>query len=201
MKNLLTVTMLSLGMPMILMGDEVRRTQHGNNNAYCQDNETSWFDWTLVAKHADVHRFVTLLNARRLLRDVGHERQRVSLNQLLRGANKAWHGVKLNQPDWRACSHSMAFTAEIRQEQLRIHLILNAYWEPLDFELPPVDKGGENPWRRWIDTALDSPQDIVPWQTAPSVPGHTYRAEARSVVVLFAGVGNTDIRPSGAAGT
>ena len=65
---------------MILMGDEVRRTQRGNNNAYCQDNETSWFDWTLLEKHADVHRFVTLLNARRLLRDVEHERQRVSLN-------------------------------------------------------------------------------------------------------------------------
>jgi pullulanase/glycogen debranching enzyme len=76
-KNLLTVTMLSLGMPMILMGDEVRRTQHGNNNAYCQDNETSWFDWTLVAQHADIHRFVTLLNARRLLRDMEHERQAV----------------------------------------------------------------------------------------------------------------------------
>src|SRR6202008_4137071 len=68
-KNFLTCTLLSLGMPMIGMGDEVRRTQQGNNNAYCQDNETSWFDWTLVAKHADVHRFVTLLSARRLLRD------------------------------------------------------------------------------------------------------------------------------------
>ena len=76
MKNFLTVTLLSLGMPMILMGDEVRRTQSGNNNAYCQDNEISWFDWTLVEKHADVHRFVTLLNARRRLRDVEHERQR-----------------------------------------------------------------------------------------------------------------------------
>ena len=59
MKNFLTVTLLSLGVPMILMGDEVRRTQRGNNNAYCQDNETSWFDWTLLEKHADVHRFVS----------------------------------------------------------------------------------------------------------------------------------------------
>ena len=67
-KNFLTVTLLSLGVPMILMGDEVRRTQGGNNNAYCQDNETSWFDWTLLEKHADVHRFVKLLTARRLLR-------------------------------------------------------------------------------------------------------------------------------------
>ena len=96
---------------MILMGDEVRRTQHGNNNAYCQDNEISWFDWTLVAKHADVHRFVTLLNARRLLRDVEHERQRVSLTQLIRRANKAWHGVKVGQPDWSPQSRSIAFSA------------------------------------------------------------------------------------------
>ena len=93
-KNFLTVTLLSLGMPMILMGDEARRTQSGNNNAYCQDNEISWFDWTLVEKHADVHRFVTLLNARRLLRDVEHERRRVTLNQLIRQASKTWHGVK-----------------------------------------------------------------------------------------------------------
>ena len=69
MKNFLTVTMLSLGIPMFLMGDEVRRTQLGNNNAYCQDSEPNWFDWSLLEKHADVHRFVKLLIARRLLRD------------------------------------------------------------------------------------------------------------------------------------
>src|SRR6185295_14625036 len=59
-KNFFAVTMLSLGMPMILMGDEVRRTQHGNNNAYCHDDENAWFDWTLLNRHADVHRFVKL---------------------------------------------------------------------------------------------------------------------------------------------
>ena len=99
-KNFLTLTMLSLGMPMILMGDEMRRTQSGNNNAYCQDNEISWLDWTLLSKHADVHRFVRLLIARRLLRGIEHERRRISLNQFLRDAKHAWHGVKLNQPDW-----------------------------------------------------------------------------------------------------
>jgi hypothetical protein len=67
-KNFLTVTVLALRVPMILMGDEARRTQVGNNNAYCQDNEISWFDWTLIEQHPDVHRFVTQLNARRLLR-------------------------------------------------------------------------------------------------------------------------------------
>jgi glycogen operon protein len=189
-KNFLTATLLSLGLPMILMGDEVRRTQQGNNNAYCQDNETSWFDWTLVAKHADVHRFVTLLSARRLLRDEEPERQRLSLNQVLQMVSKAWHGVKLGQPDWGDSSHSLAITAEIPSEKLLYHLILNAYWEPLDFELPRAGDGSEDSWRRWIDTALESPHDIVEWQTetAPPVPGRTYRAGPRSVVVLFARV-------------
>lgn len=184
-KNFLTVTLLSLGVPMILMGDEVRRTQRGNNNAYCQDNETSWFDWGLLARHADVHRFVRLLTARRLLRGTEHEGQRVSLNRLVREASKAWHGVRLGQPDWGDRSHSLAFTAEIRQERLVLHMILNAFWEPLEFELPATGEGGTIPWRRWIDTARESPEDIHPWQEAPEVSGSTYRAEGRSVVVLF----------------
>ena len=166
-KNFLTVTLLSLGIPMILMGDEARRTQSGNNNAYCQDNEISWFDWRLVEKHADVHRFVTLLNARRLLRDAEHERRRMTLNQLIRQANKTWHGVKVGQPDWGDHSHSLAFEAELRREGLRIYLILNAHSEPLDFELPPAGEGGTSSWRRWIDTALESPQDIVPGRWRP----------------------------------
>src|SRR5262249_40082878 len=127
-KNYLTVTLMSLGVPMILMGDEVRHTQGGNNNAYCQDNETSWFDWTRVTKHADVHRFVELLIARRLLRDVEHEFERMSLSTLLQQANKAWHGVRLYQPDWGDNSHSVALEAEIRRERVHFHIILNTYW-------------------------------------------------------------------------
>jgi glycogen operon protein len=183
-KNFLTVTMLSLGVPMIVMGDEVRRTQGGNNNAYCHDDESVWFDWSLLEKHADVHRFVKQLLARRLLRDVTHEQRRTSLTELIDGANKAWHGVKLHQPDWGSGSHSIAFGAELRGEGLQFHLILNGYWEPLEFELPPA--GGQ--WRRWIDTSLPSPQDIVEWKTAPPVPGNTYRAGPRSVVMLSTGV-------------
>jgi isoamylase len=184
-KNFLTVTMLSVGMPMLLMGDEVRRTQLGNNNAYSQDNETSWFDWTLLTKHADLHRFVTLLNARRVLRDPKPERQRVSLNQLLRGVNLVWHGVRLNQPDWGEHSHGIAFTAELRRETLLFHVILNAYWQPLDFQLPRLANAAENPWRRWIDTALDSPHDILESAKAEPLQGYNYRAESRSVVILY----------------
>ena len=187
-KNFLTVTMLSPGMPMMLMGDEVRRTQGGNNNAYCQDNETSWFDWTLLAKRADVHRFVTLLNARRVLRDIEHERWRVPLNQLIRQADITWHGVKLDKPDWSHSSHSIAFTARSTMDRAPYHVIVNAYWEALEFELPPVSEGGRLQWFRWIDTSLDSPHDIVEWEGAPAVPGHSYRAEPRSMVVLFAGL-------------
>jgi glycogen operon protein len=184
-KNFFTVTMVSLGLPMILMGDEVRRTQLGNNNAYCQDNEISWFDWRLLREHADVHRFVRLLNARRQECDVKPDAPHLSLNQLLRKAIRTWHGVKLGQPDWSPGSHSLAFTAEARTGKLFFHTILNAYWEPLDFELPPPGKEDDG-WRRWVDTSLDSPQDIVEVQTAPLVTTRAYRAGPRSVVVLFA---------------
>ena len=182
-KNFLTVTLVSLGLPMILMGDEVRRTQRGNNNAYCQDNDLNWFDWSLVTQHAELLRFVKLLNARRLQRTVEHEQGRISLTTLLTRATKAWHGVKLDQPDWSDHSHSLALCAELRSEGMLVHLILNAYWEPLDFELPPIPTGH---WRRWIDTALESPHDIVPWESAPELTGSTYAAGARSVVLLFA---------------
>jgi glycogen operon protein len=84
----------------------------------------------------------------------------------------------------------LAFTAEAWNEKLLFHLILNAYWEPLDFELPPLANSAGDSWRRWIDTTLDSPQDIVEWQTAPLVPSRTYKAGPRSVVVLFARVGD-----------
>jgi glycogen operon protein len=184
-KNFLTVTMISLGLPMILMGDEVRRTQYGNNNAYCQDNETSWFDWTLVAQHADVHRFVRLLNAHRLMRDFEPELQSFSLNQLLREARRGWHGVKLGEPDWSVRSHSLAASMASRNGNLLLYLILNAYWEPLEFELPPLGNGN-GAWRRWIDTSRDSPDDITERQSAPTVTSRTYLAGPRSVVALFA---------------
>ncbi|MFO1061173.1 MAG: glycogen debranching protein GlgX [Dongiaceae bacterium] len=178
-RNLLTVTLLALGVPMFVMGDEMRRSQGGNNNAYCQDNETSWLDWTLLERHADLHRFVSLLNARRLLRDEAHERRRMPLVEMIREARKSWHGVVPGRPDWGPGSHSLAFEAALPGEGLRVYLVLNAYWEPLAFELP------EGRWRRWIDTARPSPEDIVPWQAAPAVPEARYRVEPRSVVVLF----------------
>ena len=188
-KNFFTITMLSLGMPMILMGDEMRRTQGGNNNAYCYDNANNWMDWGLLEKHADVHRFVKLLIARRLLRDAEAEQQRKSLDQLLREARKAWHGVRVEQPDWSDWSHSLALGAELRKQRLLFHLMTNAYWKALDFELPPTDDRGGDPWHCWINTALKSPLDIVEWQKAPAISDDKYRVEARSVVMLFRNLG------------
>jgi glycogen operon protein len=183
-KNFLTVTFLSLGVPMILMGDEMRRTQHGNNNAYCRDDTDNWLDWTLLEKHADVHRFVSLLAARRSERSDAAKDQRISLTDMLEHAKTAWHGVKHLQPDWSPGSHSLAFGAELRAEGIELYLIMNAYWEPLEFELPALSEG--NGWRQWIDTSLKSPDDIVPWQEARAVlDPRSYRVAPRSVVVLW----------------
>ncbi len=188
-KNFLAATLLSVGMPMILMGDEMRRTQKGNNNDYCHDDETNWLDWTLLNKHADVHRFVTLINARRTQRTVEYEHGRLTLAEVLQRATRSWHGVRLHQPDWGDFSHSIALSAELAAERLVVHLILNAYSEALRFELPRKSDAIELHWRRWIDTGLETPQDIVPWESAPPVSGSAYRAEARSVVLLLADVG------------
>ena len=187
-KNFLTAVVLSGGVPMIVMGDEVRRTQRGNNNAYCQDNHTSWFDWSLLSRHADVLRFVKLLIERRVIRDVEHERRRVSLTQVLREQTHAWHGVKLNQPDWSPSSHSLAISGQLKNEGVWVHIIMNAYWEALDFELPTL-RNSTAYWRRWIDTALDPPREICDWNEEEPVVGTTYRAAARSVIVLIAGEG------------
>jgi glycogen operon protein len=183
-KNFFTVTLLSLGIPMILMGDEVRRTQRGNNNAYCQDNDISWFDWTLVEKHADVHRFVQLLCRRRLQRTADAERRRVPLNQLLREAEIAWHGVNVGEPDWSPQSHSLALSADLEEPGLIVYLAMNAYWDALDFTLPSPNG---SPWRRWIDTSRQSPGDIVDWEDAPPIEDGTYRVGPRSVVALISG--------------
>ena len=184
-RNFFAVTLLSLGIPMLLMGDEVRRSQHGNNNTYGMDNAANWFDWTLLEQHADLRRFVKLMISRRLLRDLHSEQQRTSLNIMIRDATKAWHGSRLNNPDWGENSHSIGLTIKLKRENTWLHLILNSYWKPLDFELPLISTNTVPSWRRWLDTSLASPNDIVPWEMAPSHSGNTYAAAERSVVVLY----------------
>jgi glycogen operon protein len=183
-KNFHTLNLLAAGTPMLLMGDEVRRTQQGNNNAYCQDNEISWFDWTLLEKHADIHRFVKLLTAFRQRRDVVTSGRPLTLNQLLAHARIEWHGVRLNQPDWGEHSHSLAFTFHSQQARYLIHGMLNAYWEPLTFELPPPESNDRG-WRRVVDTALPSPNDFTPWDVAPRVTSGSYTVQSRAMALLM----------------
>lgn len=184
-KNFFTLTLLAIGTPMLLMGDEVRRSQAGNNNGYCQDNETSWFDWELVEKHGEIHRFAKKMISLRMSRDLPSERLDITLSELLREQPIEWHGVKLNAPDWGHDSHTVAVTVRLLGYRALLHLIINAYWEPLDFELPHIDQA-QGSWRRCIDTYLDPPEDICDLADAPQLEGSSYRAQPRSVVLLLA---------------
>jgi isoamylase len=182
-KNLLTILFVSQGTPMLLMGDEVRRTQKGNNNAYCQDNELSWFDWNAVEKETDLLRFVKglidltewfkIFQEENLL-EVACETHQPHLN---------WHGVYLSKPDWDYNSHTLAFTLRHPEADERLHVMLNAYWEPLPFELPLLGHGDR--WHRILDTALASPEDYCDAKTAPPHQGENYLVQARSSVILM----------------
>jgi glycogen operon protein len=200
-KNFFTVGLLAAGATMLLMGDEVRRTQNGNNNAYAQDNEISWFDWGLLTKHGDVHRFVNRLIAGRLQRDVSLEDPGMTLNQLLQQANIAWHGVMLNQPDWEPDSHALALTLRSLRGRFMIHMMFNTYWERLEFEIPIVPELSGQDWMRWIDTSLESPADICTWDEAEAVRGTRYAVQPRSVVVLVGRLEEKVNPQAGSAGT
>jgi glycogen operon protein len=183
-KNFLALNLLAVGTPMLLMGDEVRRTQRGNNNAYCINDDMTWFDWDLLEKHADVHRFVKELIALRVNRNLPTQRPG-TLRELLRDQPVTWHGVKLNEPDWGHESHSLAATATLAGGEARLYVIVNAFWEKLAFELPSRGDGF-SPWLRIIDTAIDGPDDVRTWTDEAIVQEAGYSAEARSVVLLVA---------------
>ncbi len=188
-KNFFVILLTSIGAPMFRMGDEMRRTQRGNSNAYCQNNEVSWLDWSLLDRHRDLHQFVRKLIFQRLqLLGLGDEESfELSLNALLRRGEIDWHGVQLGRPDWSDDSHSIACTVRSRERQipLWLHVIFIAYWQALDFDLPLAPAAAVSGWQRWIDTSLESPEDIMDAAAAPSVPGMQYRVAARSVAALF----------------
>ena len=181
-RNFLAVTLLSTGVPMIAMGDEARRTQGGNNNAYCQDGELSWLDWRLVERHAGLRRFVRTLVGLRHAFDPTAEEDEVSLSEFLERSHVQWHGVRLGAPDWGPESRSLAVGFQALDGSVRIHCLFNAFWEALPFELPPAESG----WRLLVDTGVPAPGDASDWDAAPTVEGRSYLAQARSVVVLGA---------------
>ena len=167
----------------------MRRSQRGNNNAYCQDNEVSWLDWSLLDRHPDLHRFAQKLIAHRL-RWMGSGSQvsfELSLNELLRSAEIDWHGVRLGSPDWANDSHSIALTLRSGRYGLPLwlHVMFNAYWDALDFDLPPTPATAVAGWQRWIDTSRESPEDIMDPPAAPRIPRTQYRVAPRSVAALF----------------
>ena len=183
-KNFLTLLFMAQGTPMLLMGDEIRRTQRGNNNAYCQDNEISWFNWHDVEREASLLRFTQGLI--HLIQNLHVFR----LEHLLRVTtiwhpepHLIWHGTCLGQPDWSEQSHTLAFTLRHPEAKEQLHIMFNAYWEPLIFELP--DLGPHERWHRIVDTAVAPPRDFCYPDEAPVFESHLYPVEPRSSVVLM----------------
>lgn len=177
-KNFFATNILSLGVPMLVMGDEVRRTQNGNNNAYCQDNETSWFDWSLLEKNADLHRFVRrLISYRQGLPE--RTDPMLPLTEVIERASVRWHGTQLDQPDWGDQSRSVAFTIDTNHRWY--HLIFNAYWEEITFALPCVP-AEFHAWQRIVDTDMASPNDITDGTALDNAS--EYAVQGRSTVIL-----------------
>jgi glycogen operon protein len=176
MRNFLTLLLVSQGMPFLLMGDEFGRTQQGNNNAYCQDNEISWVDWTLAQKNAGLVRFTShMIALRKRHFAIGRE-------QFL--GRVTWHGTKPGDPDWTGQSRTLALHLQGGHGQPHFYLMLNAHWEPHRFQLPHVE--GHHGWRRLVDTNLPSPDDVVEEKNAvPLNPGDHYIVSPRSTVVLI----------------
>jgi glycogen operon protein len=180
-KNFFAILLLSQGTPMINMGDEVRRTQQGNNNAYCQDNEISWMDWDLVKKNQGLLKFVQKLIRFRLDTEFFHEECFWSLA----GDSKTaftLHGTKLNEVSWSKHAHALAFTLYNEQYKKALHVMVNAYWEPLVFEIPELS---DNKWRLLLNTANSYPDDFYSIQKDPLVVTDKLKLEARSIVALF----------------
>ncbi len=178
-RNFATILLIAHGVPMITAGDEFARTQQGNNNAYCQDNEISWVDWHNAESHADLVRFFRLLIA---FRKRTPRLRRSTFNfSGSDGFHVTWHGVKRMQPDWSYDSRSIAvqFTQfEPDGSRQDVHLVANAHWEDREFELPQI---GEYEWFRLIDTSLPSPNDIAEdGQEFPLLSQESYTAKSRS---------------------
>lgn len=184
-RNVMTLLLLSQGVPMLLAGDEMGRTQGGNNNAYCHDNLTSWIDWTLLEKHSGLHRFVRgLIHFRRelpLLR-----RRRFASDRRGGGLSVDWHGTSLGHPDWspEARRLAMHIFGPVGLTDAHLYVMANAHWDSATFELPVME---DLPWRRIVDTSLESPEDFCEPDSAPVLSyQRSYFVRARSTVVLLA---------------
>ncbi|MBF0568125.1 MAG: glycogen debranching enzyme, partial [Nitrospirae bacterium] len=179
-KNFAAILLFSHGVPMILGGDEMGRTQQGNNNAYCQDNEISWVDWDLIKKNAGLVRFFRLFI-----------KFRKRLPLLSPGSFKGdgtnsitWHGVEIGKPDLEFHSRTLAMLQSGGPRGHDVYFIMNSYHDILRFELPPLPHYKK--WYRVVDTNLEPPHDIE--DTGEEVvlnEQRFYDVFARSVLVLI----------------
>ncbi|MBY0523555.1 MAG: glycogen debranching protein GlgX [Gemmataceae bacterium] len=189
-RNLMATLLLSQGVPMLLAGDEILRTQRGNNNAWCQDNETSWIHWDLMQRNADFLRFVREMIALRKRHPA--LRRRVHLQGSVPGGPQPpdviWHGVEPGQPDFNPSSRTLAFALNGaltgREPDNDFYIACNSWSQAVGFRLPMAPSG--RPWRRVVDTAQPPPLDIVAEEEAPLVAAHTtYTLTAFSLIVLI----------------
>ncbi|KJR42242.1 glycogen debranching protein GlgX [Candidatus Magnetoovum chiemensis] len=182
MKNFAVILFLSHGVPMILAGDEMGRSQRGNNNAYCQDNEISWLNWDMVRTNEDLFKFFKLLIQFRKkhssLRPVSFEEAQDETWP------PKWNGIEPGKPDWSWGSRSLAMFVSGRGEDNDIYLILNAYWEALRFKLPTAK--GNRKWYRFIDTDAGTSNEITEIGQEILIGNQRYyNVGARSTVVLI----------------
>jgi glycogen operon protein len=182
MRNLMALLLLARGTPLILAGDEMARTQGGNNNAYCQNNAVSWVDWELLETNHDLYRFVqgmiTLRRRHATLRQVCALNGRPFDEALCEGVT--FHGVALDKPDWSHFSHSLAVEFHAAPDDVGFYLMANTYHRLLEFALPTGRR-----WARLVDSALQPPHDLEPEDAAPRHEAGSYLVQPNSVVLLI----------------
>jgi isoamylase len=173
-KNFFATLLLSQGVPMISAGDEILRTQRGNNNAYCQDNAISWFDWRLAERNADMLRFVRgLITFRRQQPTVRRRRFLTGTAPKDGGLpDVSWFGTDGKPVQWEKSFHSLTCllgTGGMEDSQARaVMIMLHSGGAPQRFTAPAVAKGLG--WRLLVDTAAEPPGDIFPAADGPEFP-------------------------------
>jgi glycogen operon protein len=177
-KNFLLTLFISRGVPMLLGGDEFRRTQRGNNNAYCQDNEVSWFDWSLLEKHKEIQRFTRGMIAFRRAHPV------LRKETFYTDADIWWFAPNGAAPDWTD-QRQKSIACLIRGEtEPDLFLLFNAGADLVEFAIPALPAG--KIWRLAADTSRVSPDDLPDPGKEPSLEGQiAFRLEPRSSATLL----------------
>ncbi len=182
-RNFATLLLVAHGVPMILAGDEFGRTQRGNNNAYCHDNELTWIDWDLCERNAHLLRFFGQLLRFRAQHPVLRPRSFADEGDGFPPVS--FHGFRLHEPDWSPESRSLALHFPGGARDTDILVMAHAAGETIPFQLPPLSDG--RAWYRAVDTSLEPPCDIAEHgQEAPTEAHDQYVVRPRSVAVLIA---------------